>query len=172
MWAHQYDQQANQVICAISEDRVYTTNRSDANVFGLQPDDGCCTANMHQGWPKFTSHLWMHAPDGGLAAVAYAPCVVTMSVAGTPVRIEVQTQYPFEDTIQLRISTPQALRFPLLLRIPIWTNGATVTIDNAVPESAHPGTFHRVEREWTDTTSIQLKLPMALRTQTRYEAIS
>ena len=50
MWAHQYDQQANQVICAVSEDRLYATNGSDANIFGLAPNFGCCTANMHQGW--------------------------------------------------------------------------------------------------------------------------
>ena len=79
-----------------------------------------------------------------------------------------QTQYPFEDTIQLHISTTQATRFPLLLRIPAWANGAMVTIDNAVSESSLPSTFHRVEREWGDGTVIQLKLPMALKTQTRY----
>ena len=38
MWAHQYDQQANQVICKISEDRIYVSNGPDANIFGLEPN--------------------------------------------------------------------------------------------------------------------------------------
>jgi hypothetical protein len=49
--------------------RVYTDNGSDANLYGLEPNFGCCTANMHQGWPEFASHLWARSPDGGLAAM-------------------------------------------------------------------------------------------------------
>ena len=62
MWAHQYDQQVNQVVCRVVEDRIYTSNGPDANIFGLEPHFGCCTANMHQGWPKFAAHLWMRSP--------------------------------------------------------------------------------------------------------------
>ena len=40
-------------------ERVYASNGPDANLFGLEPNFGCCTANMHQGWPKFAEHLWM-----------------------------------------------------------------------------------------------------------------
>ncbi len=80
MCAHQYDQQANQVVCKVSDPRVYTDNGPDANLYGLEPNFGCCTANMHQGWPKFASHLWGRSADGGLAALAYAPCVVETTV--------------------------------------------------------------------------------------------
>src|SRR5262249_37282916 len=73
MTAHQYDQQVNQVVCKVSKERVYTNNGPDANLFGLAPNFGCCAANMHQGWPKFAANLWMQTPDGGLAAIAYAP---------------------------------------------------------------------------------------------------
>jgi DUF1680 family protein len=104
MWAHQYVQQANQVVCKLSEDRIYTNNGPDANIFGLEPHYGCCTANLHQGWPKFASNLWMKTQDDGLAAVAYAPCVVETGINGRPVRIETQTDYPFEDTIRLTVS--------------------------------------------------------------------
>jgi DUF1680 family protein len=169
MWAHQYDQQANQVICAISDDHLYTTNRGDANIFGLEPHYGCCTANMHQGWPKFASHLWMRTPDDGLAAVAYAPCVVMTSVADTPVRIEVDTNYPFEETIRIVVSAEQAVRFPLRLHIPVWAEGATMTIEGEAGEqSIVTSIFHCIEREWGEYTSITLRLPMSIKTSTRY----
>ena len=73
MWAHQYDQQVNQVQCTINPDHMWTTNGPESNLYGLEPNYGCCTSNMHQGWPKFAAHLWMKTPDEGLAAVAYAP---------------------------------------------------------------------------------------------------
>ena len=65
MWAHQYFQQANQVECTVDENRNWTTPWEDANLFGLEPAYGCCTANMHQGWPKFVSHMWMATRDEG-----------------------------------------------------------------------------------------------------------
>jgi hypothetical protein len=51
MWSHQYDQQVNQVQCTVNPDHMWTTNGPESNLYGLEPNFGCCTANMHQGWP-------------------------------------------------------------------------------------------------------------------------
>ena len=168
MWAHQYDQQANQVLCKVAEDRIYTTNGPDSNIFGLQPHYGCCTANLSQGWPKFAAHLWMATPDGGLAAVAYAPCMVAAEAQGVPVRIAVETDYPFVDTVRLTVQTQGAARFPLRLRIPAWAEGAEVRVESDPPAAARAGTFHTIEREWPRETVVTLRLPMRFRTQRRY----
>ncbi len=168
MWAHQYDQQANQVLCVVAEDRVYTTNGPDANIFGLAPNYGCCTANMHQGWPKCASHLWMRTPDDGLVALVYAPCVITTDIAGAAVRVEVLTTYPFEEDIHLSISTDRPVHFPLLLRIPGWAEGATVQLEQGERQEVRAGTFYRMEREWSGRQDVALHLPMAIRTQARY----
>src|SRR5450759_5345592 len=58
MWSHQYDQQANQVLVSVAK-RAWSDNGPDSNIYGLEPNFGCCTANMHQGWPKFIANLWM-----------------------------------------------------------------------------------------------------------------
>ena len=63
MWAHQYDQQVNQIECSVREDRIWNTNGADANIFGLEPNYGCCTANLSQGWPKFAARQWMRTHD-------------------------------------------------------------------------------------------------------------
>ncbi|HUU28991.1 MAG TPA: beta-L-arabinofuranosidase domain-containing protein [archaeon] len=168
MWAHQYDQQANQVICKVSEDRIYTTNGPDSNIFGLAPNYGCCASNMHQGWPKFASHLWMETPDRGLAAVAYAPCNLTAPIAGKPVRIDLETEYPFGESLHFTVQTEQPLRFPLRLRIPAWAVDAEVKIENTEPVRAKAGTFHLIDREWRGRTAVSLRLPMRFRAERRY----
>jgi len=168
MWAHQYVQQANQVVCRISEDRIYTDNGPDANIFGLEPNFGCCTANMHQGWPKFASHLWMKTPDDGLAAVAYAPCEVETEIKDQPICIEVRTNYPFEDMIRFTVRTKEAVRFPLRLRIPAWAEDAEIRVGDAAPIRANGGMFHTIERDWEGNTLVTLQLPMRVRTQERY----
>ncbi len=168
MWAHQYDQQANQVVCKVSEDRIYTNNGPDANIFGLQPNYGCCTANMHQGWPKFASHLWMRTAEGGLAATTYAPCTVTTEIAGEMVQIDLETDYPFGDTVQFTIKVGRPAEFPISLHIPAWTEAAELQIEGDDPIPVKPGTFHRIEREWSGYASILLRLPMPVKVQRRY----
>jgi DUF1680 family protein len=168
MWAHQYDQQANQVVCKMSQERVYTNNGPDSNLFGLKPNFPCCLANMHQGWPKFTSHLWMQSSAGGLIAMTYAPCDVKTSIGGNDVQVTVETDYPFADTIDVTVVSPKAAEFPLDLRIPEWTQGATVAIDAAKPQPARAGTFHQLKRQWSGSTRVTLTLPMKLRAERRF----
>jgi hypothetical protein len=168
MWAHQYDQQANQVICKISEDRIYTNNGPASNIFGLEPNYGCCTSNMHQGWPKFATHLWMKTADEGLAAIAYAPCTVNTQVADRPVQVELKTDYPFGDALHFAVKTDQPVKFPLHLRIPAWAESAEIGIGDDAPVPAKAGEFHRIQREWSGSTSITLRLPMRVKVQRRY----
>jgi len=160
MWAHQYDQQVNQVECSIRENRVWTTNGTEANIFGVDPNYGCCTANLSQGWPKFAAHLWMRPAEGGLAAVAYAPSRVETQIEGVPVTVALETDYPFGDTLRFTVTAERAVRFPLLLRVPGWAAEASVKVGKVRPERAKAGTFHRPERQWRGRTEVVLKVPM------------
>ena len=52
MWTHQYDQQVNQIACVTMQNAPFSTNSGESNLFGLEPNFGCCTANMHQAGPN------------------------------------------------------------------------------------------------------------------------
>ena len=166
-WAHQYDQQANQVLCSKAH-REWRNNDDTSNLYGLEPNYGCCTANMHQGWPKFVSHLWMATPDRGLAAVTYGPSTVKAKVAdGIEAEIQEQTDYPFEGNLRFIVKVPRATEFPLHLRIPTWADGAIIKVrGEKFPTTA--GTFAIVQRTWRSGDVVDLSLPMKLRTETRY----
>lgn len=167
MWSHQYDQQANQVLCTVAK-RNWTNNSDDSNVFGLEPHYGCCTANYHQGWPKLASHLWMATQDEGLAAVAYAPCEVTARVrGGRKVTLTVDTEYPFGDTIRIGVTPDGDAEFPLSLRIPEWAKGASVRIGGE-SSAAAAGTYWTVNRRWSAGDVVELRLPMPVRSERRY----
>ncbi|MDP2483223.1 MAG: glycoside hydrolase family 127 protein [Candidatus Palauibacterales bacterium] len=168
MWAHQYDQQVNQVQCTINPDHLWTTNGPESNLFGLEPNYGCCTSNMHQGWPKLTAHLWMRTPDHGLAAITYAPCEARFASREVPVRVAVETEYPFRETVTVTVTAERPVTFPLMLRVPAWAEGATVELVGAAAASMAPGTFHRLEREWRGATTVTLRFPMRPRVTVRY----
>lgn len=167
MWVHQYVHQVNGVICRVAEDRVYTSNGPDANTFGVEPHFGCCTSDMHQGWPKFAASLWMRSADGGLAAIAHAPCAVHTEVRGVPVGIDVATDYPFDGQIRISVHVESPVRFPLHLRIPGWADGARVGIDGGDLSIGAAGEFHRIDRLWEATTVLILSLPMETRIERR-----
>jgi hypothetical protein len=173
MWAHQYDQQANQAQCTVNPEHLFTTNGPESNIYGLEPNFGCCTANMHQGWPKLAAHLWMKTRDEGLAAAAYAPCVVRFESRGVPVTVTVETDYPFRESVSVAVRTERAARFPIVLRVPSWTELASVRVAGGSAEAMKPGTLHRVEREWTGETRLELRFPMRPRVTVRYnEAVA
>jgi len=160
MWAHQYDQQPNQVLCTLHP-REWTNNGPDSNLFGLEPNFGCCTSNFHQGWPKFVASLWMATPDDGLAAAAYGPSEVRAPVrGGVKVSVTEDTEYPFRDKVRLSVNPGKPARFPLLLRIPEWATGARVSVNGTLESHVTPATFHRVEREWRAGDVVELTLPM------------
>lgn len=179
MTAHQYDQQCNQVVCSAKGEHVYTSNGSEANLYGLEPNFGCCTANMHQGWPKFTSNLWMKTDDGGLAAIAYAPCVIDTKIQGKPVKVNVDTSYPFRDEIAITVTVTEPMTFPLHVRIPAWADRINLhspdqdILKAAVAQRettafrrtdpAQSRTYFRLNLSWSGTKTLSFRLPMSVR---------
>jgi hypothetical protein len=169
MWAHQYDQQVNQV-CATVAKRNWTDNGDESNIYGLEPNFGCCTANLHQGWPKLVKNLVMATADGGLACVAYGPCTARTTVAGdVSATLNVDTEYPFDGRIRLTLALNQPADFPLLLRIPSWAAGAQITVNGVAEPDLGPGTFHRVQRKWENGDRIELDFPMQVRATRGHE---
>ena len=168
MWAHQYDQQVNQVQCTINPNHGWTSNGPEANLYGLEPNYGCCTSNMHQGWPKFAAHLWMKTPDDGIAAMAYAPSEASFTSHGVRVRATCETEYPFRETLGITVTTDRAVRFPLVLRVPAWAEGATVRVADGATVTVQPGTMHRIEREWHGVTAVSVRFPMRPKVTKRY----
>jgi len=167
MWAHQYDQQVNQVICNVAE-RDWT-NDPDANIFGLEPNFGCCTANMHQGWPKYVKSLWMATDGNGLVAIAYSPCKVNTVVGDRKeITIVEETNYPFDDKIIFKIEGAEPVMFPISFRIPGWAEDAKIKLPNGKIKSPEPGSFYKIERKWNPGDVFEIRLPMKIRTERRY----
>ncbi len=163
MTAHQYHQQANQVLVTIAQ-REWTHADDDCTIFGLEPSFGCCTANLHQGWPKLLKSLWLRTSDDGLAAVVHAPSTVRMTLAdGAAIEIETTTAYPFDATIRYVINSAPGRAFPLRLRIPGWCLGAVATVNGVRATDAPVDGYVTINREWRTGDVIELRLPMTPR---------
>jgi hypothetical protein len=122
----------------------------------------CCQHNVSHGWPYYAEELWLATADGGLCASLYAASELTAKVGdGTVVKMVEETDYPFEDTIRLKMSLPKAVRFPLYLRIPRWSGTPVLTLNGRrIDAKAEPLSYLVVEREWSDGDTVSLQLPM------------
>jgi hypothetical protein len=162
MRSHQYHQQPNQLEVSVAR-RSWSFAGDDSNIFGLEPNYGCCTANLHQGWPKFVRSLWVVDPDEGLRVVAYAPSELTATVRGTAVRLDVETNYPFEPTVTIRIGVDQPTEFPIRLRIPQWCGNAELRVNGEAIVVQPVDGYQTLDPSWSNGDTITLKLPMTVR---------
>ncbi len=163
MWSHQYDQQPNQIACTRAH-RQWSTNGPDSNLFGLAPNFGCCTANLHQGWPKFVTNMWMATQEGGVIAAAYGPSEVNFNVDGEDVSVLEDTDYPFRGNIRFAVHTRNPHTFSLVLRIPGWTASANIQVNGkwvpATQEGDVPSGFYPIRRRWQDGGVVNVTFPM------------
>ena len=168
MWTHQYDQQTNQIACAVqpAETKVWMTNSAESNLFGLEPNYGCCTANMGQAWPKFALSSWMHTVNEEGETVIFnavpVPSVLNTSVDGKKVCIECVTDYPFNGHVRFTVAAEAPVDFELRLRIPGTAEKAFV--DN---RAVKPGSVFSLKRRWQGETRVDLHLEFAVTLEKR-----
>ena len=130
---------------------------------GLEPNFGCCTANFHQGWPKFVESMWMAPAGGGLAAMAYGPSEVRTTVDQVPVSVSEETNYPFSESVKLRVNPDRPVPFPLMLRIPVWADPIGIAVDGFKQRGIVPGTFFKIEREWKPGDAVDITFVTTVR---------
>lgn len=124
----------------------------------------CCQHNVAFGWPYYAEHLWLATANNGLAAVMYASSTVTAQVGkGVKVKIKEITNYPFDETVEFKISTDKSVTFPLTFRIPGWCQGASIAVNGkSVAGPIDSGAWIVLEQNWQDGDQIKLELPMTL----------
>ena len=124
----------------------------------------CCTAALNRIVPNYVQHMWLATHDNGLAAACYGPCRLT-ALVGEQVRVTIdcETNYPFDETITLRLSPERAVRFPLSLRLPGWCAAPELLVNGqAQPATPDANGFVRLERDWQAADTVTLQLPMAV----------
>lgn len=164
--AHQYHQQANQVLVDVAR-REWTAAGDDCTIFGLEPNFGCCTANLHQGWPKLLQSMWLATDDGGIAAVVHGPSAVRHATDSGSFCLTATTTYPFGDTIRYTVTEAPAGPVPLHLRVPAWCDAAEVRIAGEEHGAVVVDGFVVLRREWHAGDEVDLWLPAVPRVNQR-----
>ena len=129
MWSHQYDQQVNQVQCTVNPEHLLHDQRprveplrprAELRLLHREHAPGLAEARR----APVDEDAGRGARGRGLGAVPRR----AFASRGVPVAVAVDTDYPFRETLAITVRPERAVRFPLVLRVPAWAEGATVSV--------------------------------------------
>ncbi len=146
------------------------SNRIDADHPGKYPVGGgpdyqpkhfplCCTGNLSRLVPDYVMNLWMRSADGGLAATLYGPCNVITTVSGVKVALATRSDYPFRDSVSMRIDLEKPLEFPLHFRVPAWCQAPVFTVNGKPFQPTVRDGFATLRRTWSSGEIIRIAFP-------------
>jgi DUF1680 family protein len=116
----------------------------------------CCQGTGIEVNTALMNSIYFHNGDI-LTVNLFVPSVLTWSQRG--ITLTQTTSYPVTDTTTLTIGGSGT--FTLRVRIPVWTSGATVSVNGTTQGiSTTPGTYAALTRAWSNGDTVTVRLPM------------
>ncbi|MCL5065930.1 MAG: glycoside hydrolase family 127 protein [Firmicutes bacterium] len=122
----------------------------------------CCPPNLARLLADLPKYLY-GTLDDQLFVHLYAASEVRTVVAGTPVIVRQDTEYPWEDRIDFTVSPEDERTFTLRLRIPDWAEAMEVSINGQVTDGPITDGYLALTRRWRPGDRVRLVLPMLVR---------
>ncbi|CAG1009739.1 Non-reducing end beta-L-arabinofuranosidase [Phycisphaerales bacterium] len=149
----------NAALSGISQDGrsfFYVNPMSSKGQHARQPwySCACCPPNILRliaslGGYVATTH---DAPNPALTLNLYAGCNIRTEVNKVPVRVEVDTRYPWDGQVNIRVRPQHSTRFTLRLRVPGWAESVKVSAGGGpiTPAPEQKSGYLEINRAWTD----------------------
>lgn len=142
----------------------YSDYHSPANKTYFPDKWPCCSGTLPQITADYRVMLYFRDRDG-LFVNLYLPSDLHWTTPdGAAATIEQRGNYPFDETVALRIRLSRPSQFAIRLRVPAFTAGRAVIRVNgqASPIETSPG-FATLRRRWADGDQIALAFPLTMR---------
>lgn len=124
----------------------------------------CCPSNLLRIVAGLYGYLYSTSEDG-LWLNLYGASVFDGDLpAMGRLRLIQETNYPWDGAVKLTVETAPEQPFTLYLRVPAWTEAASITV-NGQPADVEviPSTYAAVCRAWHNGDIVELNLPMPVR---------
>ena len=122
----------------------------------------CCSGTMPQVAADYRINTYLR-DEHGVYVNLYIPSTVRWQQGEAQIELTQESEYPYDAHVQLEVKTSKEASFAVNLRIPAWTEGATVAVNGKHRQSAGPGSFARIQRKWKSGDLVELELPLKMR---------
>ena len=121
----------------------------------------CCTGTGAEEFAKLTDTIYFYR---GSEVYVNQFIASTLEWKSENISIQQSTNFPREQGTTLKVSCARPHMRTIHVRIPNWTNGAEVKINERSLEAvADPGSYLAIRRVWQDGDTLTVRLPMELR---------
>ncbi|MEV4754417.1 beta-L-arabinofuranosidase domain-containing protein [Micromonospora sp. NPDC049559] len=123
----------------------------------------CCQGTGLEANTSLTDSIYFY--NGTTLTVnLFMPSVLTWSQRG--ITVTQTTGYPVSDTTTLTVTGTASGTWTMRIRIPGWTNGATVSVNGVAQSIATtPGSYASLTRSWASGDTVTVRLPMRVTVQ-------
>lgn len=143
---------------------MYPVNPGTRKEYGDGNIGTCCGGSALESHVKYQDTIWTRTDDDSTLLVNLFTNS-TLNWGSKSVTLKQVTSYPESENISIQVASGSA-RFGVRVRIPGWTHGATVAVAGAAPVAATSGEYFVIPaRTWSAGETIELVLPMSLRTE-------
>jgi DUF1680 family protein len=124
----------------------------------------CCPPNLLRTISESADYAYGKT-DGTLWVNLYGSSVLTTTLrTGEEVKVQQQTEYPWNGQVRITIQACGTNSFSIKLRIPGWAERAAVRInDGPADDSPRPQSYFEIHRRWHAGDVVSLDLPMPAR---------
>ncbi|MEO6003942.1 MAG: beta-L-arabinofuranosidase domain-containing protein [Opitutus sp.] len=127
----------------------------------------CCKSSGPMALEELPCIAYSTTPAGDVAVNLYGPGDATVQTpAGGAVRLRQDSGYPLDGLIRLTVIPERVATFGVLVRIPSWSEGASIQVNGVhagVP--VNPNTYATLRREWQPEDVITMNFAMLPRLQ-------
>jgi hypothetical protein len=143
----------------------YSDYNNDATKVYREEKWTCCTGTFAQITADYGISAYFHDREG-IYVNLYVPSRITWTRGAERVSLTQKTNYPYQSTSELAVSSGKSTAFGVFLRIPAWAGpGTTVAVNGKrVLAGPAPGQFARIDRTWKngDRIEIEFDIPTTL----------
>ncbi len=121
----------------------------------------CCAPNVTRTIAEVSNYTYNLSKEGLYVNLYGSNHLDTMTLSGEKLEVEQQTNYPWDGKIVLKIVKAPKDSYAFFLRIPGWSQGSTILVNNKIVENnAVSGTYMKLIQNWKKGDLIELNLPM------------
>ena len=124
----------------------------------------CCPPNVMRQIALLGHYIATTSPDGLQIHQYIASDIVAEPGSGHPVKVRLETSYPWEGKVKLTIEESDGSPWEIALRIPSWCGKASLQVGDSLTDvSANAGEYVKVRKSWQPGDVLQLNLEISPR---------